>query len=252
MLKKSIDLHDLQNFSTEDGVLLIVVVFQNLQGCACPESAHGCGVTLRMHALPPNRVYSSIIKDCYYPDSSQNRGKFVFELRKAEAQALCRAFDKAAGANPGYRARVQAAVRAPAPAPPAASAAAAAAAPPQPQQSAARQQPQQQQQDSSRPARAAERAPSLQQGQPAAVAAVKVAKPTAGQPPSSSAPQALPAPQQRRPAPAATVPAKAAAKAMEQPSSSESSTVPAARQPVLKEVLLLLAPLLAATLTPCS
>lgn len=45
----------------------------------------------------PHREYGPIMKQCYYPDSSSQRGKMMFELRKAEAQNLCRAFDRAAG-----------------------------------------------------------------------------------------------------------------------------------------------------------
>jgi hypothetical protein len=90
--------------------------------------------------MAPHREYSPIIKGCYYADNSQNRGKFVFELRKGEAQNLCRAFDRAAGANPGYRARMQPAAAPPAPAAAAAAAHASSSSAPQP--AAQQQQPQ--------------------------------------------------------------------------------------------------------------
>lgn len=38
-----------------------------------------------------SRDYRPILKDCYLDDGS---GKFIFELKKTEAQALCRAFDE--------------------------------------------------------------------------------------------------------------------------------------------------------------
>lgn len=38
------------------------------------------------------REYRPIMKDCYIEDQ-QGGSKFVFELKKTEAQALCRAFD---------------------------------------------------------------------------------------------------------------------------------------------------------------
>ncbi|KAK9915208.1 hypothetical protein WJX75_006191 [Coccomyxa subellipsoidea] len=41
--------------------------------------------------------YYQIIKNCYYPENSGHRNKMMFELRKVEAQNLCRAFDRAAG-----------------------------------------------------------------------------------------------------------------------------------------------------------
>jgi hypothetical protein len=44
-----------------------------------------------------HRDYYQIIKNCYYPENSGHRNKMMFELRKVEAQNLCRAFDRAAG-----------------------------------------------------------------------------------------------------------------------------------------------------------
>ncbi|CAL8468750.1 g8290 [Coccomyxa elongata] len=41
--------------------------------------------------------YDPIIKNCYYPEGSGHRNKMMFELKKVEAQNLCRAFDRAAG-----------------------------------------------------------------------------------------------------------------------------------------------------------
>ena len=113
------------------------------------------------------REYQPIIRNCFYPEDSDLRGRFVFELKKSEAQQLCCAFDRAATAR---AALAQPVPHAPVPQQPAPQAAALPAAlrprlapaasaasvrrRQQPQQQQ-QQQPQQQQQQQPRPAQQA-------------------------------------------------------------------------------------------------